>query len=128
MTSVDVSFETHKVGPNPLEDVQVSDIYGKLSWVVYWYATNGFEGVGQAVAKQYDGRYQLHDLSHDARFGPTEFWVTDAKRNLTDNDVFVSSAFELVFEGEFKGFEEDCRIAISDKVTQLEFRELFHDR
>ena len=123
MTSDVVVCPFFKVGPNAIEDSQVAYIYGNLAWVVHWYKTNGFEGAGQAVAKQSDGRYQVHDLIHDARFGPTEFWITDAKKNLTGKDVFMSSSFDLVFEGDFEGLEEECRLAIEEKISELESRE-----
>ena len=118
-----IVFPMHQVGPSVIDDCDVLDIYGDFEHVIYWYETNGFEGAGIAIGKKKDGSYSLHNLSHEAHHGPTEFWCIEAQPNLTEQDIFVATAFNIVFKGEFEGFEDDCRMAISDKITELKFGE-----
>jgi hypothetical protein len=78
------------VGPDELNEYDSHDvmkIQENYVWLVYWYENYGYEGFGEAVALDKEGRLQYSDLGHCSCYGPMESFPS--KTFMTVEEFFV---------------------------------------
>lgn len=83
------------------------EILRNCRWIVYWYNVENYDGYGEAVSWQLDGRLILNDLGHCSCYGPIDHWG--------ENEITV----EQLQNGLQHVLAEVCEDRVARKVLEL---------
>lgn len=98
------------VGPDELNEYDLHDvmkIQENYVWFVYWYEGGDYDGFGEAIALDKEGRLQYSDLGHCSCYGPMESFPSNT---MTVEEFFAQK--EDIHDVDFKD-------EIKEKVKSL---------
>ncbi|MFA5572276.1 MAG: hypothetical protein WDA42_04150 [Candidatus Bathyarchaeia archaeon] len=74
-------MEVYNIGPDDVGELPDGT---DIRWIVYWYESYGYDGLGQAVILWLDDSVTIQDLGHCSCYGPFE---SMGKDNTTLADI-----------------------------------------
>jgi hypothetical protein len=97
----------YNVGPDAAYSEPSTD--ESYVWLVYWYEEGCYDGWGEAVALDTDGKLYCYDLSHCSCYGPFDDW------GINRHSVSV----EEFFRTKTNIHDRDYKDEIAEKVAEL---------